>query len=198
MGSTPSLGTIAPPPMHRPEFSCISHVVIFWLLHPFNPFRVSTMKYKLRLYLHYDGLDDDIRVSSRSPQTHPVLPELRRAQFVGSHDGKAAGRRIMSVILTSRHSVDIVLCQQSTSRKSDDRVAERSVTARPQERKTSALSTSAPQRKSAGTHVRPDRNIISTARYVSRSSIFANVSKTVARRVIPVSTLGGPQLPQMA
>ena len=51
-----------PTPIHRPEFSCISHVVIFWLLHPFNPFRVSTMKYKLRLYLHYHGLDDDLEL----------------------------------------------------------------------------------------------------------------------------------------
>ena len=38
------------------------------------------MKYKLRLYLHYDDLDDDIRVSSRSPRTHPVLPSLRISQ----------------------------------------------------------------------------------------------------------------------
>ena len=68
------------PPIHRPGVSFISHVMTLWLLLPFNPFRVSTMKYKLKLYLHYDGLDDDISVSSRSPRTHLVLPVLRISQ----------------------------------------------------------------------------------------------------------------------
>ena len=40
------------------------------------------MKYKLKLYLHYDGLDDDISVSSRSPRTHIVLPVLRMSQLL--------------------------------------------------------------------------------------------------------------------
>ena len=52
----------SPPRFTGRGVSFISHVVIFWLLHPFNPFRVSTMKYKFRLYLHYHGLDDDLEL----------------------------------------------------------------------------------------------------------------------------------------